>query len=434
MNQTCPQPVYVVDGLRTPFLKARGKPGPFRASDLAVAAGKSLLLQQSRLAASDIDEVIIGCVAPGAEEANIGRIVGLRLGCGDQTPGWTVQRNCASGLQAIDSAFIDISMGRTQLVLAGGTEAMSHHPVLLSQAMLVWLSEWNKARSWLQQGRMLTRLRPQHLQLVIALLKGLTDPVTGLTMGQTAENLAHLFNVSRSEMDGFALRSHERLAKAVEQGLFEEEIVPLFDRDGTVYDRDDGLRIDSDIEKLAKLKPIFDRPFGSVTAGNSSQVSDGAALMLLASEQAIEQYDLPVLGRIVDIHWAALEPDQMGLGPVHAIAPLLQRNGLSIEMIDSWEINEAFAAQVLACLTALQSPEYMHSQVGIDHPFSDIPLQKLNINGGAIAIGHPVGASGVRLPLHLLKQLKRTEKRWGVASMCIGGGQGGAILLEAQHE
>lgn len=426
--------VYVVDGLRTPFFKARGKPGPFRASDLAVSVGRSLLLKQSRVNATDIDEVVIGCVGPGAEEANIGRIVALRLGCGDKTPGWTVQRNCASGLQAIDSAAANIALGRANLVLAGGTEAMSHHPILLSTAMVAWLAEWSRANSLLQKGRQLARLRPQHLQLVIALLKGLTDPVTGLSMGQTAENLAHRFHITRLAMDRFAWQSHQRLARAVDEGGFDDEIVPLVDSDGVVYQHDDGLRRDSDEDKLNQLKPIFDRPYGLVTAGNSSQVSDGAALMLLASEQAVDRFDLPVLGRIVDSHWAALDPNQMGLGPVHAMALMLQRQQLTAKEIDNWEINEAFAAQVLASLQAWQSEEYLLQEVGVAMAQAEIPLNKLNVNGGAISIGHPVGASGARLPIHLLKQLNRSQSRYGVASLCVGGGQGGAILLEAQYE
>jgi acetyl-CoA C-acetyltransferase len=427
--QTYTRPVFVVDGSRTPFLKARGKPGPFRASDLAVGAGRPLLARLP-IAPDQLDEVILGCVASGPDEANIARVVALRLGCGERIPAWTVQRNCASGLQALDNAAQDIADGRAELVLAGGTEAMSHHPVLLNAKMLDWLAEWNRARDIRTRGRQLSRLRPAHFQLILALLRGLTDPVTGLSMGQTAENLAWRFHITRLAMDSFALHSHQRLALAFDQGSM-DEIEPLYDNDGRLYARDEGLRSDTDLEKLAQLRPVFDRPVGQVTAGNSAQVTDGAALLLLASERAVRQYDLPILGRILDVQWAALDPALMGLGPVHAMARLLMRRGLDSEAIDYWEINEAFAAQVLACLSAWQDPDYLRDELGIVKSFAPIPQERLNRDGGAISIGHPVGASGARLVLHLLKTLQQIRAHLGMASLCIGGGQGGAMLLEA---
>ncbi|MES9860323.1 MAG: acetyl-CoA C-acetyltransferase [Candidatus Thiodiazotropha sp. LLP2] len=422
--------VFVVDGSRTPFLKARGKPGHFLASDLAVTAGRPLLTRQP-FPAEALDEVIVGCIAPGPDEANIARIIALRLGCGDKVPAWTVQRNCASGLQAIDSAALDIATGRANLVLAGGTESMSHHPVLLNQTMVAWLADWNRAKSFTAKSRQLAALRPQHLQLVIALLRGLTDPLVGLTMGQTAEKLAWRFSIDRQAMDEFAVRSHQRLAEALDANRL-DEIEPLYTNDGELFEYDDGLRRDSTVEKLAKLKPAFDRPVGKVTAGNSAQITDGAAMLLLASEKAVEQYDLPILGQVVDSQWSALDPSQMGLGPVHAMGTLLKRQQMETEAMDYWEINEAFAGQVLACQTAWQDADYMQNELGLDAPFSPIPDDRLNIDGGAISIGHPVGASGARLVLHLLKTLKQREATRGIASLCIGGGQGGAMLLEVE--
>ncbi|MES9850290.1 MAG: acetyl-CoA C-acetyltransferase [Candidatus Thiodiazotropha sp. L084R] len=422
--------VFVVDGSRTPFLKARGKPGHFLASDLAVTAGRPLLTRQP-FPAEALDEVIVGCIAPGPDEANIARIIALRLGCGDKVPAWTVQRNCASGLQAIDSAALDIATGRANLVLAGGTESMSHHPVLLNQTMVAWLADWNRAKSFTAKSRQLAALRPQHLQLVIALLRGLTDPLVGLTMGQTAEKLAWRFGIDRQAMDEFAVRSHQRLAEALDANRL-DEIEPLYTNDGELFEYDDGLRRDSTVEKLAKLKPAFDRPVGKVTAGNSAQITDGAAMLLLASERAVEQYDLPILGQVVDSQWSALDPSQMGLGPVHAMGTLLKRQQMETEAMDYWEINEAFAGQVLACQTAWQDTDYMQNELGLDAPFSPIPDDRLNIDGGAISIGHPVGASGARLVLHLLKTLKQREAARGIASLCIGGGQGGAMLLEVE--
>ncbi len=422
------RPVYVIDGARTPFLKVRGGPGPFHASDLALAASRALLLRQG-LSPDAVDQVVMGCVSSGPDEANLARVVALRLGCGEQVPAWTVQRNCASGMQAIESAALDIASGRHELVLAGGTESMSHHPVLLNELMVSWLAIWNQARSLGARGRALLRLRLEHFKPVIALLRGLTDPVVGLSMGQTAEELAERFGIDRTAMDAYALRSHERLAHAYEQGWM-DEVEPLYDGDGNVYERDDGLRPDSTMEALARLRPVFDRPIGRVTAGNSAQVTDGAAALLLASEDAVARLGLPVLGRVVDSQWAGLDPAQMGLGPVHAMAPIMQRHALASDDIDVWEINEAFAAQVLACRAAWQSDDYCRAHLGQDEAFAPIDEARLNVDGGAISLGHPVGASGARITLHALKLMARQGARRGVASLCIGGGQGGALLLE----
>lgn len=428
------RPVYIVDGCRTPFLKARGIPGPFTAADLAVAAGRSLLSRQP-FHPEQVDEVVLGCVAPGPDEANIGRIAALRLGCGDATPGWTVQRNCGSGLQAIDCAAASIANGRANLVLAGGTEAMSHAPLLLGRALVDWLGRWGRARSLGARALLLTRLRPADLAPVIGLIKGLTDPVVGLSMGQTAEQLAWRFEVTRAAMDAYAARSHRRLGTARSRAVFDSEILTLYDPEGRSYEQDDGYREDTDPNKLAQLRPVFDRPTGSVTAGNSAQVTDGAAMLLLASERAVEQLRLPVLARIADSQWAALNPAEMGLGPVHAMAPLLTRNGLRMADLDQIEINEAFAAQVLACLAAWSDPDYRRERLGIDPPDTDdsdpIDENRLNPNGGAIALGHPVGASGARLVLHLALAMKRLGLRRGLASLCVGGGQGGAMLIES---
>jgi acetyl-CoA C-acetyltransferase len=422
--------VYIVDALRTPFLKARGMPGPFSASDLAVAAGRTLLTRQS-FAADAIDEVIVGSVMPSENEANVGRIIGLRLGCGDATPGWTVQRNCASGMQSIDSAIKDIQSGRANLVLAGGAEAMSRAPLLLNQKMLHWLANWRFARGVMQKTAVLGQFRPGFLVPIIALMKGLSDPLYGLSMGQTAEILAGQFSITRDDMDQFALQSHQRVVEAQEKGYF-SEVTAINDNSGKFYTKDDGVRANSSLGALAKLKPFFDKPFGLVTAGNSSQVTDGAAMMILASEEAVKKHSLSVLGRIVDVEWAALSPEVMGLGPVMASTPLLQRHQLSLEDIDYWEINEAFSAQVIACLRAWEDKRFCKDQLNLSAPFGRIDPAKLNVDGGAIALGHPVGASGTRIVMHLLEVLKRKKAKRGVASICIGGGQGGSMLIEAE--
>lgn len=421
-------PIYVVDGARTPFLKARNGPGPFSASDLAVQAGRALLLRQPFLP-SDLDEVILGCAGPSPDEVNIGRVVALRLGCGDRVPGWTVMRNCASGMQALDSALANIQCGRSSLILAGGVDALSRAPLLYSDAMVRWFAAMMQMKTAGERVGHFLKLRPNALlSPVIGLLKGLTDPVIGLTMGQTAENLAWRFGLSRHDLDAFSSRSHLRAAAGQNQGAF-REIVPVVDGSGRIYDADDGVRPDSSVAGLAKLRPVFDKPYGNITAGNSSQVTDGAAWLLLASEAAVERWNLAPLGRIVDRQWAGLDPAQMGLGPVHAATPLLQRHDLTLNDPDLWEINEAFAAQVLGCIRAWNDASYCREQLGSES-WGALDENRLNVDGGAIALGHPVGASGARIVLHLLQALKARNLRRGVASICIGGGQGGAMLVE----
>jgi acetyl-CoA C-acetyltransferase len=422
------RPVYVIDGSRTPFLKARGKPGVFNAGNLAMGAARPLLARQP-FKASDLDEVIMGCVMPGPDEANIARLLALRLGCGNHVPAWTVQRNCASGMQALDSAAQNIAHGRANLVLAGGVEAMSHAPLLLTEKMVVWLSMWAKARSLGARVKVLRQLSLADLKPVIALMRGLSDPIVGLNMGQTAEILAQRFSISRAEMDAFSVQSHQRLAAAQKAGHL-TEVETLYDTQGNFYGADDGLRADSSVQKLATLKAVFDRPFGKVTAGNSAQVTDGAALLVLASEAAVKKWQLPVLGRIVDSEWAGLDPAQMGLGPVHAMTPILKRHSLSLDDIDYWEINEAFATQVLACQAAWNDTKYCRGELNLEGTMGSINSLTLNVDGGGVSIGHPVGASGARIVLHLLEVLKRNNAQRGMASLCIGGGQGGAMLVE----
>jgi acetyl-CoA C-acetyltransferase len=420
--------VHVVDGARTPFLKAKTALGPFTGADLAVAAGRALVMRQP-FEADAFDEVIIGAALPSADEANIARVISLRLGCGDKVPAWTVMRNCASGLQALDSAAVNIMAGRSSLVLAGGTDAMSHAPMLFGAAMVKWFAALKFAKTLGRKAAIAARFRPSYLAPVVALEKGLTDPIVKLSMGSTAEIVAKRFGITRRMMDEYAVESHRRTVFGQDNGHF-AEIEPLYAPDGTVLAADDGARRDTSVEKIATQKPYFDKTFGNVTPANSSQVTDGAAMLILASGDVVDEYDLKPLGRIVDTHWGALDPAEMGLGPVHAITPLLMRHGLKWDDIDAVEINEAFAAQVLGCLAAWESDAYCKEHFGLDRAFGKLDRAKLNVDGGAIAIGHPIGASGARVVLHALRTLERTGGKRAVASLCIGGGQGGAMLLE----
>ncbi|WP_092401668.1 MULTISPECIES: acetyl-CoA C-acetyltransferase [Candidatus Ichthyocystis] len=422
-------PVYIVDGLRTPFIKSRNVPGPFSASDLAVFSGRALFVRQPILPCQ-VDEVILGCAVPASDEPNISRYVAIRLGCGEKVPAWTVMRNCASGMQAIDSAFANILLGRGDVILAGGTDAMSRASIIFSRSMAEFFSRLSMSKSIMSRLSCLASFRPSFLKPVVGLLNGLTEPTTGELMGQTAENLAYKFGINRAQMDEYSVSSNVRAFEAHEKGVFDSEMSPIFDKDGALYDRDDGVRSDSSVDKLARLRPVFDRKYGNVTAGNSSQITDGASVMLIASEKAVEKFSLQPVARILNIEWAALSPSLMGLGPVYSISKLLKKSNLSLDDIGLWEINEAFAAQVIACLRALEDASFCHQEMLWDGALGSIPSDRLNIDGGAISMGHPVGASGARITLHLANAMRRLDVRYGVASICIGGGMGGAVLLE----
>src|SRR5688572_12251483 len=428
------KPIYVIDGARTPFLKSKNRPGPFSAADLATQAGRSLLARQG-FAPDELDEVILGCAAPPVDEGNTGRVAALRMGCGQKVPAWTAMRNCASGMQAIDSGINNIIAGRASVVLAGGVDALSRAPLLYGDKMVLWFSNMAAARSPMQRISLFGRLPVASLLApVIGIMKGLTDPMVGLLMGQTAENVAHRFGITREQMDAFSVQSHLKVSKAQEEGHLAAgggEVEALYDARGNTYTLDDGVRRDASMENLKKLKPFFDRKYGNVTAGNSSQITDGAAWLLLASEEALQERGFEPIGRIVDAEWAGLDPAQMGLGPVHAATPILKRHNLGLNDLDYWEINEAFAAQVLGCLAAWKDDKYCREELGLPGALGELDDAKLNVHGGAIALGHPVGASGTRIVLHLLKTLKRTGKKRAMASICIGGGLGGAMLVEA---
>ena len=331
--------VYIVDGSRTPFLKFTGVPGPFSASDLSVQALKALFLKLN-LSPAQIDNWIMGCVMPSETEANIARLIALRAGAGVQAPAFSVQRNCASGLQAIDSGAQNIALGISDLIIAGGCEAMSRAPLLYSQAMSFYLGHISKAKTPLANLKAILAFKLSHLKPTVALLKELNDPFINLNMGQTAQELAFKFDITRSQMDAYALQSHILAAKAD----FSSYLTPIYANNGQSFETDTGVRADSSLEKIASLRPVFDA-FGDITPANSSQISDGAAVLLLGSEKAVDTHKLPILGKIIDTHWSGVEPAHMGLGPIHAMQSILTRQNLQLKDIDLIEINEAFAAK-----------------------------------------------------------------------------------------
>ncbi len=424
------RPVYLVDGARTPFLKARGKPGPFTPVDLAVQCGRPLLARQP-VARDAFDLVILGCVNVIADEMNPARVAALRLGMGAAMPAFTVQINCGSGMQSIDTAYRYIREGKQDLILAGGAESLSHAPLVLREGAVEWYAQMATAKGPLDAASKLTGLRPDFFKPVIGLERGLTDPITELNMGQTAEILAHRFGISREQADAYAIESHHRLAKAQDEGRLADEVMTAFDRDGQHYDHDDGVRPNSDMEALAKLNPVFEKPYGKVTAGNASQITDGASWVIVASEKAVEEHGLTPMARIVDSEWLALDPSIMGLGPVLCSTAITRRQKLSRKDIGIWELNEAFAAQVLACLAAWEDDDFCRDVLGLDSTFGRIERDRLHVDGGAIALGHPVGTSGNRIVLHLANAMKAQGEKRGIATECIGGGLGGAMLLEA---
>ena len=392
--------------------------------------GRPLLLRQP-FPPTAFDQVILGCVNVIADEMNPARVAALRLGMGEAMTAFTVQINCGSGMQSIDTAYRYIQEGISDLILAGGAESLSHAPLVFRKSAVEWYASVFGARDLAARLKAFLSVRPSFFQPVIGLERGLTDPVVELNMGQTAEILAHDFHISRHDADAYAAESQQRLAHAHKEKYFEGELEPAFGRDGRVFDYDDGERPDTTVESLAKLRPAFERPWGKVTAGNSSQITDGASWVILASDEAVKKYDLKPRARIVDSAWGALDPSIMGLGPVLSSTKLLQRHKLTLDTIELWEINEAFAAQVLACLAAWADESFCRRALNLPGAAGTIARDMLNVDGGAIGLGHPVGASGNRIVLHLVNAMKRLGKTRGIATECIGGGQGGAMLIEA---
>src|SRR3984885_5234287 len=423
------RPVFIVDGSRTPFLKARSGPGPFTPVDLAVQCGRPLLLRQP-FAPDAFDQVILGCVNVLADEMNPARIATLRLGMGEAMTAFTVQINCGSGMQSIDTAFRYIRAGDADLILAGGAESLSHSPLVFGRGAVNWYARLFAARGIGAKLSAMLGFRPSFLKPVIGLERGLTDPITDLNMGQTAELVGHLFHITRQQADEYAAESQQRLAAAQKNGYFSGELEPAFARDGTVFDYDDGVRPDSSADTLAKLKPAFERPWGKVTPGNSSQITDGASWVILASEDAVKAHKLTPKAVIVDSEWSALDPSVMGLGPVYCSTAILKRHQLGLGDIELWELNEAFAAQVLGCLAAWDDDEFCREALGLPSAAGMIARDRLNVDRGAIGGGHSVRAICNRIVLHLVNAMKRLGYRRGIATECIGGGQGGAMLIE----
>lgn len=425
------RPVVIVDGVRTPFVRANTLFQDLPAQELGRIALRELL-DRVPLDPNLLDEVIIGNIAGPADATNIARVIALKAGVPARVPAFTVNRNCASGLQSLVDAALRIGGGQAELIAAGGVESMSMVPVCYPESFKKKLFDMARARSLPARLSQALRFRAADFKPVIALEVGLTDDSCGLNMGQTAELLAKEFGISRADQDKFALRSHERAAAAHEKGRLAPEIVPvaLPPRYDTLVQADNGPRPNQSLDALAKLKPYFDRKFGSVTVGNSCPITDGAAMLLLASEEKARALGLPVLGRLKSWAFAGLDPARMGLGPVFAVPRALEQAGLKLHQVELIEINEAFAAQVLANAAAFDSIEFARRHLGRDSAVGTLDFNRTNVNGGAIALGHPVGATGARLVLTLLREMKRRDLATGLVTLCVGGGQGAALVFE----
>ncbi len=421
--------IALLEGVRTPFVKAFGPLARVPAQELGRIATVNVL-RRAGLRPDQVDQVIFGNVALPADAANIARVIALQAGVPQDRIAHTVQRNCASGMESITTAAQLVQLGEARVVVAGGVESMSRIPLLYNDEATERFLRLGKAKTLWQRLGALLSFRPRHFKPIPGVQLGLTDPVCGLIMGETAEVLAEDFAITRRQQDEYAVVSHRRAVQAQERGVLAEEVVPVpAEVAGQEVTQDVGPRKDQSVEALAKLKPYFKKD-GTVTVGNSCMLTDGAAaVVVMSGEQARAEGRQP-LGYLRAFAYAGLEPQRMGLGPVFATHKLLQKAGLSLRDVDLIELNEAFAAQVLACEQAFESEAFARERLGRAEPLGQLDPDRLNVNGGAIALGHPVGATGTRLVITLLKELKRRGRRWGLATLCVGGGQGAALLLE----
>ncbi len=421
--------IAIVSGIRTPFIKAWTLFSRLPAQKLGAICINELI-QKTEFDPRKVDEVIMGCVGQPIDAANVARVISLYAGIPKDKKAYTVNRNCASGFESVTSAAEKIWAGVDSIVIAGGAESMSEAPFLFSRETARLLLKLQRARTFADRLKVILEVRPRHFKPISALQLALTDPVCGLNMGQTAEVVARKFGISREQQDQFALESHQRVQAARER--LREEIMPVaLPPEYEKWARDDnGVRENQTMEALAKLKPVFDRRTGTVTAGNASQITDGACALLIMEEEQARALGYEVLGTLRAYDYVGLEPSEMGMGPAFAIEKVLRKAKMKLSDIGLFEINEAFAAQVIASVEALDSASFAKENFSSGQPVGAIPYDKLNVNGGAIALGHPVGVSGSRLILTCLMEMKRRSLATGLVSLCVGGGQGGALILE----
>ena len=422
--------VAIAGGVRTSFARFNGVFAGLPAYELGRVALTEAMFRTG-VKPSDLDEVIFGCVAGPYNAPNISRVISLLSGVPDKVPAFTVSRNCASGMEAVADACYRVASGSAGLIAAGGTESMSSVPLLFSASSQRKFASLGSAKGVTEKLRRAISFRPRDFKPLPGLLLGLKDKVAGMGMGETAELLAKEFDITRQEQDNFALSSHRRASAACRSGRLLSEIAPIPVPPGysTWAKEDDGIRHEQSPEALSKLRPAFDRAGGTVTPGNSSQITDGASCLIVGNPERLKELGLPVMAFIRAVKVVGLDPARMGLGPALAIPHLLKDAGLKLHDVDLFEINEAFAAQYIACERALCSKSWCQANLGIDPPGAP-DRERTNVNGGAIAIGHPVGATGNRLILTACIEMEIRRLKTAVVSLCVGGGQGAALLLE----
>ena len=420
--------VAIVAGVRTPFAKAGTAFRTISAIDLGKLCVAELL-QRTSLDGSEVQALVFGTVIPSILAPNIAREVSLLPQLPKSVPAYTVSRACASANQAITDAADQIALGHIDVAIAGGAESLSNVPILHSQGFAEALVMASKAKSITGRIRALARIRPKDL---VPITPAIAEPSTGETMGQSGEKMAKLNSIAREEQDHFALRSHRLAAAGTADGRLTAEIMPVYvpPRFDSVLTSDNGIREDTSYEQLAALKPVFDRKYGTVTAGNSSPLTDGGACVLLMSEDKARSLGYPPLGFIKSYAYAALDPgEQLLHAPVLAAPVALQRAGLTLKDIDLIEMHEAFAAQVLSNLKGFESKIWAE-RAGFSEPVGEVDRAKLNVMGGSIAIGHPFGATGARITTTLLHELRRRGGQFGLMTVCAAGGMGFAMVVE----
>ena len=420
--------VAIVAGVRTPFIKA----GTAFKTVSAIDLGKlcvAELLQRTNLDGKEVQALVFGTVIPSIVAPNIAREVSLIPMLPKGVQAFSVSRACASANQAITDAADQIALGQVDVAIAGGSESLSNIPIMHSQGFAEALVLASKAKSLPGRLKALARIRPKDL---VPITPAIAEPSTGETMGQSAEKMAKLNAISREEQDHFALRSHRLAAAGTTDGRLAAEIMPVYvpPRFDTVLTADNGIREDTSYEQLAALKPVFDRKYGSVTAGNSSPLTDGGACVLLMSEEKASSLGYPALGFIRSYAYAALDPgEQLLQAPVLAAPVALKRAGLTLQDIDLVEMHEAFAAQLLSNLKGFESKEWA-ARAGFSQPVGEVDRAKLNVMGGSIALGHPFGATGARITTTLLNELRRRGGKFGLMTVCAAGGLGFAMVVE----
>jgi acetyl-CoA acetyltransferase family protein len=423
----------IIDGVRSPLTKFNTTQKDIKASDLAGYVIREVM-ERTGIDANRIDHVVIGCGGPPADAPNIARTSALKAGISESVPAYTVQRNCAAGMQALTEACMMIQMSHAEVVIAGGVESMSNIPLFFKKSFQDKMTALSRTKSIWKKLKIAASFRPHDFTPIIGVALGLTDTYCGLNMGETAEVLAKKYGITRIQQDEFALRSHQRVTAAWEQGMYKDEVMTIFNPGGNpdIILKDNGHRTNQTMDALAKLKPYFDRQFGTVTPGNSSQLTDGAAAIVLMDEEYAKAEGYTPKAYIRSWGYSGNDPSTMGLGPAFATPIALDRAGITMKDIQLIELNEAFAAQVIANEIAFSSKKFAQKNLGRPEPIGEIDRDILNVNGGAIALGHPIGASGARLVLTLTREMERRECRYGLATLCVGGGQGAAMIIERQ--